>query len=227
MQDHITFATLIITGPDAERFLQGQLTCDVTKVTTEPSFGAYCDARGRMIANFILIKNDHAFHLMLPDNILDILEHTLKKFAVFSKVTLTKNSKTRHTNIETHKLALIKKGLAFIYPETSLLFTPQMLDWEKHGGVSFTKGCYVGQEIVARTQHLGKLKRHLHKLTIADATTLVLPGTELTNSDGEVIGIVCDAAFDGKTHYALAVIQDDAVESPLYLHKNRCTVHII
>ena len=119
MQDHITFATLIITGPDAERFLQGQLTCDVTKVTTEPSFGAYCDARGRMIANFILIKNDHAFHLMLPDNMLDILEHTLKKFAVFSKVTLTKNSKTRHTNIETHKLALIKKGLAFIYPETS------------------------------------------------------------------------------------------------------------
>ena len=226
MQDHIIFSTLVITGPDAERFLQGQFTCDVTKITAEPSFGAYCDVRGRMIANFMLAKNNDAFYLILPNTMLDIIEQQLKKFALFSKVTLTKDDSLIHINVATNKLELIKQGIAFIYPETSLLFTPQMINWEKQGGVSFTKGCYVGQEIVARTQHLGKLKRHLHKLMITDATMLAVPGAELTNNECEVVGILCDAVFDGKNLHALAVIQDDALESPLYLDKNCCTVHI-
>lgn len=51
--------------------------------------------------------------------------------------------------------------VAIITPETSLLFTPQMIEWDKLGGVSFTKGCYLGQEIIARTHYLGKVKRHL------------------------------------------------------------------
>ncbi|NTV71925.1 MAG: folate-binding protein YgfZ [Azonexaceae bacterium] len=46
-------------------------------------------------------------------------------------------------------------------------FVPQMADFEKIGGVSFHKGCYPGQEIVARTQYLGKVKRHLHRVTSA------------------------------------------------------------
>jgi len=44
-------------------------------------------------------------------------------------------------------------------------FVPQMADFEKIGGVSFHKGCYPGQEVVARTQYLGKVKRHLYRLT--------------------------------------------------------------
>jgi folate-binding protein YgfZ len=43
-------------------------------------------------------------------------------------------------------------------------FVPQMADFEKIGGVSFHKGCYPGQEIVARTQYLGKVKRHLYRV---------------------------------------------------------------
>jgi len=46
-------------------------------------------------------------------------------------------------------------------------FVPQMADFEKIGGVSFHKGCYPGQEIVARTQYLGKVKRHLYRLSSA------------------------------------------------------------
>ena len=44
-------------------------------------------------------------------------------------------------------------------------FVPQMADFEKIGGISFHKGCYPGQEVVARTQYLGKVKRHLYRLS--------------------------------------------------------------
>ena len=59
----------------------------------------------------------------------------------------------------------IQTKLASVHPQTSGLFTPQMLELEKYAGVSFNKGCYLGQEIIARTHHLGKLKRHLQGST--------------------------------------------------------------
>jgi folate-binding protein YgfZ len=52
-------------------------------------------------------------------------------------------------------------GIARIVPATSELFVPQMVNYELVGGVSFTKGCYPGQEVVARSHYLGKLKRRM------------------------------------------------------------------
>ena len=51
-------------------------------------------------------------------------------------------------------------------PSTRELFIPQMLNLQAVGGVSFKKGCYTGQEIVARMQYLGKLKRRLYRLSL-------------------------------------------------------------
>ena len=221
MQNIIIFSTLIVSGPDAASFLQGQMTCDITQVCTEPSFGAYCDPRGRMITNFMIKKEHDSFYLMLPHTMLSILETSLKKFAVFSRVTLM----TDDTPIEKNRLEFIKKGIAWITPETSLLFTPQMLNWEKHGGVSFTKGCYVGQEIVARTQHLGKLKRHLHQLIIENDDSITpLPGTDLTNDQNEPIGVLCDTAQDNRTLQLLAVIQDDALTEKIQLCSHNAAI---
>src|SRR5690606_34859735 len=58
----------------------------------------------------------------------------------------------------------IRAGLPLIGAATKEHFVPQMADFERIGGVSFHKGCYPGQEIVARTQYLGKVKRHLYRL---------------------------------------------------------------
>lgn len=66
----------------------------------------------------------------------------------------------------------IVAGTPTVSPETQELFVPQMLNLELLGGVSFQKGCYTGQEIVARTQHLGKLKRRMYR---ARAATDVVP----------------------------------------------------
>lgn len=95
----------------------------------------------------------------------------------------------------------ITDKLCIIYKETSLLFIPQMIDLEKHGGVSFEKGCYVGQEIVARTQHLGKLKRRLHRVTVQHH---YLPGEELKNEQDEEIGVVVESSI--KSYEGLAVL---------------------
>lgn len=102
----------------------------------------------------------------------------------------------------------IHDQLCILYPETSLLFTPHMIALEKLGGVSFTKGCYVGQEIVARTHYLGTSKRHLHRLKIP-SNQLVKPGDDLKNNQNESIGVVVEAANFTKSEYEiLAVIQD-------------------
>ncbi len=61
------------------------------------------------------------------------------------------------------ELLEIEAGVASIEPATSDAFVPQMINLDRVGGVSFTKGCYVGQEIVARTQHLGRIKRRMYR----------------------------------------------------------------
>ena len=58
------------------------------------------------------------------------------------------------------KISELRKGINWLCPETSGQFLPQMLGFDKLGAVNFRKGCYPGQEIVARIHYLGKVKRH-------------------------------------------------------------------
>lgn len=102
----------------------------------------------------------------------------------------------------------INDQLCILYPETSLLLTPQMIALEKLGGISFTKGCYVGQEIIARTEYLGTPKRQLHRLKIQNDQS-VKPGDPLKNKKNESIGVVVEAVnFTENGYEILAVIQN-------------------
>lgn len=94
---------------------------------------------------------------------------------------------------------------------------PQMLNYESVGGVNFKKGCYPGQEIVARSQFRGTLKRRAY---LAQANGEVPPGTEVfaTNNEEQPVGVVVlSAANPGKTGQWSAVIamQTSAAEQPL------------
>lgn len=95
----------------------------------------------------------------------------------------------------------IEAGIAQIHPETRGLFTPHMLNYTQFNAVSFKKGCYIGQEVIARTHYLGKNKRHLQKLII-DSTDFPVPGERLTNAQGQEIGTVVTAAptLNGQFH---------------------------
>ena len=110
-------------------------------------------------------------------------------------------------------LGQIRAGIGQVMPSTRELFIPQMLNLQAVGGVSFKKGCYTGQEIVARMQYLGKLKRRLYRLSL-DAADLPEPGTQLfAPSHNSAIGEVVLAAKAGQNIELLAVLQAEAAEA--------------
>lgn len=110
-------------------------------------------------------------------------------------------------------LGQIRAGIGQVMPQTRELFIPQMLNLQAVGGVSFKKGCYTGQEIVARMQYLGKLKRRLYRLSL-DAAHLPEPGTALFSpSHGSSIGEVVIAAKADLSIELLAVLQAEAADN--------------
>jgi hypothetical protein len=117
-------------------------------------------------------------------------------------------------------LTEIYAGVPTVYPATADAFVPQMVNFQAVGGVSFSKGCYTGQEVVARTQYLGKLKRHMYRAHVqADARPE--PGTDLyspADASGQSVGKVVEAEPAPDGGYALlAVIQNEAAQAPVYL----------
>ncbi|PRW91704.1 folate-binding protein YgfZ [Pseudomonas simiae] len=117
------------------------------------------------------------------------------------------------TDLNEWLLGQIRAGIGQVMPQTRELFIPQMLNLQAVGGVSFKKGCYTGQEIVARMQYLGKLKRRLYRLSF-DAPEMPEPGTPLFSpSHTSAIGEVVIAAKTDQTVELLAVLQAEAADS--------------
>jgi len=101
----------------------------------------------------------------------------------------------------------VQAAFPLITAATQEEFVPQMADFEKIGGVSFHKGCYPGQEIVARTQYLGKVKRHLYRL---NSPVALVAGDDLHSPDNpdQAVGKIVSAAPAPMGGFAaLAVIQ--------------------
>jgi folate-binding protein YgfZ len=106
---------------------------------------------------------------------------------------LANHSLTRSPN--DWDLLNIRAGIADIYPETIELFTPQEINYQLINGINFRKGCYTGQEIVARLHYRGKLKRHMYRFALS-ADHLPTPGTALVNATTRhACGHLVSAAF--------------------------------
>ena len=118
----------------------------------------------------------------------------------------------------------IRAGLATVYPQTSDEFTPQMLNLDVIDAVSFSKGCYAGQEIVARTQYLGRIKRRTY-LARVYCDRLPEPGDTLyhcTGADAQPVGRILNAQWDSDGCALLAVVQVGATEtSTIHLGRER------
>ncbi|CAL94210.1 YgfZ/GcvT domain-containing protein [Azoarcus olearius] len=112
------------------------------------------------------------------------------------------------------QLAMIRAGVPLITAPTQEEFVAQMLNYDLIGGVNFKKGCYPGQEIVARTQYLGTVKKRLYRVAL-DADSVPTPGSDLYAPDfGEQsAGKVVNVAPSPEGGYeALAVLQNTSVE---------------
>ncbi|MDE3208841.1 MAG: folate-binding protein YgfZ [Pseudomonadota bacterium] len=107
----------------------------------------------------------------------------------------------------------IQDGWPNIMPETQDLFIPQMINLEKWGGVSFKKGCYPGQEIVARMQYRGMLKKTLHQIRL-EPQGIIHSGDPIMHHDVS-IGHIVNAEPDKNGSIALAVMQNDTERTNL------------
>jgi folate-binding protein YgfZ len=217
-----------LAGEDAQTFLHGQITNDLRNLNENAAvFAGYLSAKGRMLANFLVMKRAGELLVMLPEALREPIQKRLSMFILRSKV------KARDAGGEWVRLGvngpaaeaalasalgyalpeglmgmaqgeqsfvlrlgdqrfdvfvqpdaavalwqalcgqcrpvgapawdwlMVQAGVPMVLPQTQDHFVPQMANMEILGGVSFNKGCYPGQEIVARSQYLGKVKRRL------------------------------------------------------------------
>lgn len=99
------------------------------------------------------------------------------------------------------RLGDIRAGIGHIVKATQEQFVPQMVNFEVVGGVNFRKGCYPGQEIVARSQYLGKLKRRMVRAVIATQSPVIAGMEVFSIADPEQpCGMIVNAEFAAPGH---------------------------
>ena len=120
-------------------------------------------------------------------------------------------------SIESWNNLNILDGVPDIYPTTQEAFIPQSLNMDLIDGINFKKGCYTGQEIVARTHYLGKVKRRMYRGFI-ESQDVLTPGDQILNEKKEVIGQLVRSAVENnsKTNMLIELRVDQAHEA-LYI----------
>jgi folate-binding protein YgfZ len=267
-----------ILGPDAEKFLQGQLTCDMRDTSQLGSrLGAHCNTKGGMLALYRVMAVEGGFWLRMHQDILDGGLKNIKKYIMFSKAEAEDQSEqivglglmgpgastlveklfdkvpsetdkairagqmiavkvpgdryeiwlpaqeveaalqqlTRLAPLGTTQdwiLEEIKAGIPDVRLATLESFIPQMTNLQALKGVSFNKGCYTGQEIVARLQHRGKLNKPMYLAQI-NTDTLPQAGDKLHTTEKQNVGQIVLASRSGDSEVTLlAVINKTQVD---------------
>ena len=183
---------IVVEGKDSIDFLQGQISTDVSKQETEKiDRSAICNLKGRVIASFLCkkISNDQ-FHLITHQSVVKKLVDTLKKYAVFSKVSINEGDENviDYIDDEAWKNSIIDNFDPEIYSENSEKYTPQELGYDKNGRIDFKKGCFTGQEIIARMHYRSPGIFSIARVEIDDTTKSL--NEEFTVNDKKVGNIV-------------------------------------
>ncbi len=238
---------LRISGNDAKKLLQGQLTCHLEELKPlQLQLAAHCNPQGRIISLFYLFMLNNSYYLQLPRETLPLAATALKKYAVFFKTAIEDASdqflqfgfsgtplsdnnnvlfaypgenprflsltEPKHANLSTaQKWRELEMSLQIpaIYPETSEHFLPHELNLPALNAVSFSKGCYTGQEIIARMHYRGKLKKHLHLATNSSPSPITR--CQPIYLDDQVVGEIVDYCDLGYNHYLiLMLVQESA-----------------
>jgi folate-binding protein YgfZ len=270
---------IALTGEEAQTFLHGLITNDLRDLTEANAvFAALCSPKGRMLANFLVMKRGDDLLLMLPAELRETIQKRLSMFILRAKVKARDASgewvrlglagpgadsllaealdirgveapmsvahgdaafalrlgmdrfdilvqpdaaaalweklagAARPVGVPAWNWLLTRSGIPVIQAATQDQFVPQMANMEVLHGISFQKGCYPGQEIVARTQYLGKLKRRMY---LAHVDALAKPGDEVYSPvlPDQTAGMVANAATaPGGGSDVLVVLRIDSYE---------------
>ncbi len=211
---------LRFSGADTLRFLQGQLSNDVERLPASGSLLAGLHSpQGRVIAVLLLLAGaDGTVLAVLPQELAAAVSTRLARFILRAKVRIEDASAQlavfgvedpagRRLLVQPRdapapagesmpqsawRAGDIALGLPQVYVATSEAFLAQMLNLDRVDGVSFTKGCYTGQEIIARAHYRGRVKRRMQRFLAPDAAAIA-PGERYRLPDGRTIEVV-DAA---------------------------------
>lgn len=199
------FALLDVNGVDAASFLHSQLACEVRELAHgQWRFACYCEADGRVQALMVLARlSDTQFHLLLPADLADAVRTRLLRYRLRARCSIDlhalslgsaggqyaisgaafeahwqaaeADTATTEPELWNRQVAL---GQAWVCAATSGKFLPQMLGYAEIAAFSLRKGCFPGQEIVARTHYLGRSKRRLVHAIAAEASVYAEMGSE-------------------------------------------------
>lgn len=227
------FSLLDFQGTDAAPFLQGYVTADLDDLHPDRALPmALCNIKGRVIANGWAVGEPSFVRLLIHASVADILATDLGKYLAFAKSKLTESHRgvrfaqepsadavalpptswyatfdaPADANHEAFANACVEANVATVQQETSGTSLPQMIGLTAIGAVSFAKGCYLGQEVVARAEHLGEVKQKLRRYRCQGTPPPV--GSDVLDQDRKV-GIVLAVGNDA----VLAATRTD--ESPL------------
>lgn len=187
-----SLASLTVSGIDAAKFLQGYVTCDLDSIQPKQGLpSALTEIKGRVIANGWCFGIPTQVTLVFHQSLVQTVKNHLGRYMAFAKsefsnetteLGLTATASDSDIVLAPFGWGIVPAASAdnqlnhltvanefpIIQVDTSGLFLPQMLNLTQHGAVSFTKGCYLGQEIVARAEHLGQVKRQLFRSQLSN-----------------------------------------------------------
>jgi tRNA-modifying protein YgfZ len=244
------YGSILVSGPDAAPYLQGQLSFDMTRLTPGRMELASCNsAQGRVQALLWMLERQDGIALVLSSALVDSTLARLRKYILRSKVKIesgldkfavcgaeSSNEADERTHIQQGDVSIvrwpggvrslllapismtstsdesfvrrwhledIRAGVPYVSSQTHEAFVAQMLNVDLLGGISFEKGCYTGQEIIARTHFRGTVKRRM--LRFQAECPAPSPGTRILNA-GSHAGDVVDAEQTPNGCELLAVI---------------------
>ena len=216
-------------GPDAAAFLQGYLTADLDQLAPGRALPmALCNLKGRVIASGWAAGESNHVRLLVHPSVVPILARELGKYLLFAKSKLAEAPTgvglspvassdafelppvglyaTLGTPDEGHAAfanACADTGFVLVTEAIAGSFLPQMIGLTDVGAVNFAKGCYLGQEVVARAEHRGQVKQQLRRYQLDGTPPPV--GTDVMDGSKKIGTVV--AVGDG---IVLAAVRSDA-----------------
>ena len=160
---------LIVQGSQASEFLQGQITIDTEKISNEDFKPAcICNNKGRVMATFWIKKVDNGFKIAILEELIASFKEHMNKYIPFFDAELkngVQDDFIKDLDSKEWMKFLINEGIVEVNKQNSLKFTPHELNYQNNELIDFSKGCFNGQEVIARMEYRGKLK---FSLKIAD-----------------------------------------------------------
>ena len=183
------FATLAFEGSDAAAFLQGYVTANLDDLHPETALPmAYCNIKGRVLASGWAVGEPTHVRLLIHASVAEDCAASLGKYLLFAQSKLRREDAgaafskrqspgavelsptgwfvTFDAGASDHVAfanACVRSGFVAVAKAVSEAFLPQTIGLTDVGAVSFAKGCYLGQEVVARVQHRGQVKQTLRR----------------------------------------------------------------